>query len=87
MVATDSDGPGTLTYNIISGNVGGQFSVDSGGVIKVNSANTLDYENIASRSFSLAIKASDGMGASTSCIAIVAVTDVNECKSYMVVFV
>ena len=84
--ATDSDGPGSLTYTIIAGNVGDQFSVDVGGIIKVNSANTLDFENTALRSFSLGLKVSDGLGASTSCTVTVSVTDVNECKSSMVVF-
>ena len=82
VTATDLDGPSPMTYSIISGNIGTQFSVTNAGLLVVSGLpNTLDYENVQLRSYVLELRASDGLGASTSCTVTVSVTDVNEAPS------
>ena len=82
LVATDGDGPAPLTYGIISGNVGNQFSISNTGVLVVSGeSGTLDYENAVLRTYTLELRASDGLGASTACTVTISVTDVNEAPS------
>lgn len=58
--ATDPDTTGTLSYSIISGNVGNAFTIDSAtGVLSVAAGAVIDYETLAS--YNLTIQVSDGI--------------------------
>ena len=71
--ASDIDEGNTLSYSILSGNVGGVFSMAaSTGAVTV--AKGLDYE--ATRRYALTVQVSDGVGGTATAVVSVGVTNV-----------
>jgi len=58
VAATDVD-HNTLSFEIISGNVNGAFSIDNSGILKVANKDELNYETVAGHNFVLTIKTTD----------------------------
>ena len=71
--ATDVDEGNTLSYSIVSGNVGGVFSM-SGSTGAIAVAGGLDYET--KRMYTLTVQASDGWGGSVTATAVIGVSNV-----------
>ncbi|MFC4991465.1 cadherin domain-containing protein [Rubritalea tangerina] len=73
VVGTDVDAGTSLSYSIVSGNVGGAFSIASNG--EITTASGLDYETTAS--YNLTVEVSDGVLSDTAQV-FVNVSNVNE---------
>jgi VCBS repeat-containing protein len=79
VVASDSGASPTLTYSLISGNVGSAFTIDAGtGVIHPSTGTSLNFE--ATSTYTLTVQVSDNGSPSLSSSAQITihVTDVNE---------
>ena len=75
--ATDPDASETLTYQIISGDPGNIFQIDSAsGILRLNRGNVLDSET--QPAFNLIIEARDAGGLTSTAAITVNVADVNE---------
>ncbi len=76
VAGADGDGD-SLTYQIVSGNSSGAFTIDPAtGVIRVANSLPLDFETISE--FSLTIQVADGGGLVAAASVIVTLTDVSE---------
>lgn len=73
VAATDADNAAPLVYTITSGNVGGAFFIDAGGVLHANGVLNFEALNV----YNLTVQVSDGLHA-TSAAYTVNLTDVNE---------
>ena len=81
VAASDEDAGATLTYNILSGNTGSTFAINSAnGEISVANASLLDFEVPANRSFTLTVQVSDGTLTSDAIVTI-NLSDINETLS------
>lgn len=76
VAASDPDGD-TLSFQIVSGNTGGAFSINEAtGQIQVANSIALDFETMPL--FSLVVSATDGGGLSSQATVIVSLSDVQE---------
>ncbi|MEZ5729474.1 MAG: cadherin domain-containing protein [Burkholderiaceae bacterium] len=75
--ATDPDTGDVLSFSIVDGNVDGAFSIDAAtGELSVANPAALDFET--RQSFTLTVQATDSGGLTSSATVTIALTDVNE---------
>jgi hypothetical protein len=77
VLISDAEGDG-ITYEIMAGNVGNIFSIDSAGLITVANASLLDYESATSHTLSIRIT-DNGFGALSNLQSfVIQILDVND---------